>query len=116
MVGTLVDGKMLWQKDIPLKVVVFAWRLFRNRLPTKDDLSRRGILNDDSCLCVAGCGSLETAHHLFLHCSLFGSVWYLINSWIGFSTAVPLLPSEHFVQFNFSCGGSQVRHYFLTAI
>jgi len=40
-----VDAKLLWHKDISLKVVIFAWRLFRNRLPTKDNLFRRGILN-----------------------------------------------------------------------
>lgn len=31
----------LWHKDVPLKVVLFAWRLFRDRLPTKDNLYRR---------------------------------------------------------------------------
>ena len=28
----------LWHKDVPLKVVLFAWRLFQDRLPTKDNL------------------------------------------------------------------------------
>jgi len=31
----------LWNKDIPLKVVLFAWRLFRDKLPIKDNLLRR---------------------------------------------------------------------------
>ena len=70
-----VDVNMLWQKHIPLKVVVFAWCLFRNRLPTKDNLFRRNVLDNNSCMCVSGCGSQESANHLFLHCSFFGSVW-----------------------------------------
>jgi len=35
----------LWHKDVPLKVVLFAWRLFRDRLPTKDNLHRRGVID-----------------------------------------------------------------------
>jgi len=63
LVDAPVDVKSLWHKDIPLKVVVFSRRLFRNRLPTKDNLFRRGAINHDSCLCVTGCGSMETANH-----------------------------------------------------
>jgi len=62
-VDTPVDVKKLWLKDVPLKVVVFAWRLFRNRLPTKDNLVRRGVLYNGSCLCVTGCGDLETVNY-----------------------------------------------------
>jgi hypothetical protein len=36
----MVTSKTLWHKDIPLKVVLFVWRLFRDRLPTKDNLFR----------------------------------------------------------------------------
>jgi len=56
---------LLWQKYVPLKVVVFVWRLLRNRLPTKDNLLRRGVLHTDTCQCVSGCGSTETVNHLF---------------------------------------------------
>ena len=44
-----VDVSSIWHKDVPLKVVVFAWRLFRDRLPTKDNLLRRGVINHDVC-------------------------------------------------------------------
>jgi len=67
------EVKLLWQKYVPLKVVIFVWRLLRNRLPTKDDLLRRGVLHTDTCQCVYGCGSTETVNHLFLHCSVFGT-------------------------------------------
>ena len=39
-VGLPVDVSSIWHKDAPLKVVMFAWRLFRDRLPTKDNLLR----------------------------------------------------------------------------
>jgi len=111
-----VAVKSLWHKDIPLKVVVFAWRLFQNRLPTKDNLFRRGAINHDSCLCVAGCGSLETLDHLFFHCSFFGSVWNNILHWIGLSMALPFVASDHFNQFDFGGGGPRVRHSFMCVI
>jgi hypothetical protein len=41
--AALVTLKSLRQKDIPLKVVLFAWRLFRDRLSTKDNLIRREL-------------------------------------------------------------------------
>ena len=70
------DASSIWHKDVPLKVVLFAWRLIRDRLPTKDNLLRRGVIHFDSRLCVAGCGTIETSYHLFLHCNflvLFGT-------------------------------------------
>ena len=68
----------LWHKDVPLKVVLSAWRLFRDRLPTKDNLFHRGVIDNDSRMCVAGCGLEESSHNLFLHCNVFGSIWHFI--------------------------------------
>lgn len=46
--------------------VVF-WRLFQYRLPTKDDLSKRGINLSTSLLCVGDCGKLEGGiEHVYL--------------------------------------------------
>jgi len=46
-IDTTVSTKVLWHKDISLKVVLFAWRLFRDQLPTKDNLYRRGVITVD---------------------------------------------------------------------
>jgi len=61
--GNLVDN--IWHKYIPSKVSLFLWRLLRDRLPTKDNLVQRRVLHQDDVACVAGCGSAETAQHLF---------------------------------------------------
>ena len=115
-VVALVGVKMIWQKNIPLKVVVFAWRLFQNRFPTKDNLFRRGAVNTDSCLCITGCSYLETVNHLFLHCPFFGSVWNCILYWVGLSSVAPFDVSDHFTQFSYGGGGSQVRYTILNDI
>ncbi|PNX65088.1 cysteine-rich receptor-like protein kinase, partial [Trifolium pratense] len=36
---------LIWHPQVPLKVSIFAWRLLRDRLPTKPNLVTRGILS-----------------------------------------------------------------------
>jgi len=68
-------SELIWHNDILLKVSVFAWHFLRNWLPTKDNIFRRGMPNQDSRLCVSGCGVTKSTYHLFLNCNLFDSVW-----------------------------------------
>jgi len=85
-------------------------------LPTKDDLFRRGVLNNDTCMCAGRCGSLETPNHLFLHCSTFGVVWYYIYRWIEISSIFSSCATDHFNQFSYGGGGSNVRQSILHLI
>ena len=48
-------GDLVWHKQVLLKVSIFAWQLLRDRLPTKNNLLRRGLLNVEAARCVAGC-------------------------------------------------------------
>ncbi|GAU10332.1 hypothetical protein TSUD_422680, partial [Trifolium subterraneum] len=107
---------LIWHKQVPLKVSIFAWRLLRNRLPTKDNLAHRGIITAEAQSCVAGCGALESAQHLFISCSTFGSLWMLVRSWLGVSLADPLDLTDHFSQFTFSSGSARARRSFLQLI
>lgn len=76
-------SNLVWHKNVPLKVLVFAWRLHQNRLLTKDNLARRDVIAADASLCLAGCGDVESANHLLLTCNVFGNIWYLF-SWPAF--------------------------------
>ncbi|GAU31515.1 hypothetical protein TSUD_332900 [Trifolium subterraneum] len=107
---------LIWHKQVPLKVSIFAWRLLRDRLPTKSNLVIRGIITSEAQDCVAGCGGMETAQHLFISCSTFGSLWSSVRSWIGFSSVDPHSLTDHFLQFTFSSGGLSVRRSFLQLI
>jgi hypothetical protein len=106
----------LWHKQVPLKVFIFAWRLLRDRLPTKTNLVSRGMLAPDLHYCMTGCGGIETARHLFLSCSIFGSLWGLVRSWIGFSAMYASSLTDHFVQFTSSVGVLRARRSFLQLI
>jgi hypothetical protein len=108
--------KLIWHSQVPLEVSIFAWRLLRDRLPTKANLVTRGILPTTAHMCASGCGEMESAHHLFLSCGTFGSLWALVCSWIGISVVQYTSLRDHFVQFTSSAGGSRARRSFLQLI
>ncbi|RHN59920.1 putative reverse transcriptase zinc-binding domain-containing protein [Medicago truncatula] len=110
-----VSLPFLWNRDVPLKVVLFAWRLLRDRLPTKDNLIRRHVMGIDDQFCV-GCGEVETSSHLFLHCNLFGAIWNYIFRWIGVSSVLPGDVISLFNQFNFFGGAANSRKALLQVI
>jgi len=103
----------VWHKQVPLKVSIVAWRLLKDRLPTRSNLHRRGILPVEEASCVLGCGQVESASHLFIHCDVFGTLWQHIRSWIGVSGVDPLNLSDHFSQFIHYSGSSKTRRLFL---
>ena len=57
----------LWKTKIPSKIAVFAWRLFRDSLPTKNNLHKRQMQIQDM-LCPFCRSVEEEASHLFIHC------------------------------------------------
>jgi len=89
---------------------MIAWRLFRDRLPTKDNLFRRGVIAIDARLCVGCCGLLESSAHLFLHCNIFGEVWHFIHRWLDVCSVLQSVSADHLNQFSFVRGNcSKVR-------
>ena len=43
---------IIWNKKAPLKLSLFGWIFSLNRLPTKDNLLREGVIIADSLVCV----------------------------------------------------------------
>jgi len=87
----------LWKIKLPSKIVIFAWRLIRDRLPTKVNLRRRQIqLGDSRC---PFCGvEEESAGHLFFLCRKIIPIWWESLSWVNLSGAFPNHPRHHFLQ------------------
>ncbi|GAU31563.1 hypothetical protein TSUD_333390 [Trifolium subterraneum] len=81
----------LLTSQVPLKVSIFAWRLLRDRLPTKANLVTRGIIPPEAHYCVTGCGGIETAQHLFFTCGTFGSLWWSQGAKVFFAVALSCL-------------------------
>ncbi|CAJ2652817.1 unnamed protein product [Trifolium pratense] len=104
---------LLWHTQVPLKVSIFAWRLLRDRLPTRANLAIRGVLSSTADTCVFGCGVAESAYHLFSSCSIAGSLWDLVCAWVGIPPVAFTTLRDHFVQFTVSAGVSRAWRSFL---
>ncbi|GAU37879.1 hypothetical protein TSUD_395630 [Trifolium subterraneum] len=107
---------LIWHKQVPLKVSICAWRLLRDRLPTRANLVSRGIISPEAHYCVSGCGGIESAQHLFFTCGIFGSLWSAVRLWIGFSSMDHQNPSCHFLHFVGALGERRARRSFLQLI
>ncbi|GJU12575.1 RNA-directed DNA polymerase, eukaryota, reverse transcriptase zinc-binding domain protein [Tanacetum coccineum] len=87
-VRRLIDDKTLpdatqktrWVRLVPIKINVHAWKVKSNSLPTRFNISRRGILID-SLKCGTCDMGVETVNHLFFSCTLVHNLVDLIVRW-----------------------------------
>ncbi|GJR22729.1 RNA-directed DNA polymerase, eukaryota [Tanacetum coccineum] len=87
-VRRLIDDKTLpdatqktrWVCLVPIKINVHAWKVKSNSLPTRFNISRRGILID-SLKCGTCDMGVETVNHLFFSCTLVRNLVDLIVRW-----------------------------------
>ncbi|CAJ2666063.1 unnamed protein product [Trifolium pratense] len=77
----------IWKSDALSKVVAFAWQLMLNRIPTKVNLTLRGIGND--MVCSFYNVTAENTLHMFLHCGTSAKIWYELVQWIGQELLLP---------------------------
>ena len=87
----------LWKLQIPPKAAIFAWRLIKDRLPTKLNLRRRQIQLSDY-LCPFCMNMEEDASHLFFNCPKIQPLWWESLSWINTVGAMPANPRQHFIR------------------
>ncbi|XP_058787437.1 uncharacterized protein LOC131661813 [Vicia villosa] len=77
--------ELIWKVEIPFRIKSFGWRLFVNRLPTKDLLVYRGInLTSTNLKCVFCDLHLEDRDHIFFKCVVINYVWKEIAKWVDF--------------------------------
>jgi hypothetical protein len=80
-------------------VVAFSWQLLHDRLPTRDNLVLRHVIqqagSDGNCVWCDG-GGESSSSHLFLHCNVALKVWYAIFNWLG---VVIVMPPNLFILF-----------------
>jgi len=102
--------------QVPLKVSIFAWRLLRDRLPTKSNLVHRRVISSEASLCVSDCGSVETTQHLFFSCNLYSSLWPLVRHWLGIIGVDTNVIADHLLQFVHLTSGGKAKRAFLQLI
>nr|GEU94632.1 RNA-directed DNA polymerase, eukaryota [Tanacetum cinerariifolium] len=83
-----IDEKMLpstehktrWNNYVPIKVNIHTWRIMTNSLPTRFNISRRGMCID-SILCASCDTGVETTVHIFFSCDTARDMANLIFRW-----------------------------------
>ncbi|GJT65494.1 RNA-directed DNA polymerase, eukaryota, reverse transcriptase zinc-binding domain protein [Tanacetum coccineum] len=81
-----VDSKTRWIKYVPIKVNVLAWKVKSDSLPTRFNVSRRGIPIDSIKCGICDTGA-ETSSHLFFSCCMVRQTVRLISRWWDISYA-----------------------------
>ncbi|XP_058755974.1 uncharacterized protein LOC131629195 [Vicia villosa] len=73
----------LWKTKVPSRILIFGWRLIWNRLPTKVELAKRGILvNPSEIRCPFCLNFEEDLNHLFFECSFTNRWWSNFLYWL----------------------------------
>ncbi|GJW04914.1 RNA-directed DNA polymerase, eukaryota, reverse transcriptase zinc-binding domain protein [Tanacetum coccineum] len=75
-----VTSKMRRIKEVPIKVNVHAWKIKLDCLPTRLNISRRGM-NIESILCPMCGKAVESSRQLFFTCRLTSEIMRKISHW-----------------------------------
>ncbi|GKV26502.1 hypothetical protein SLEP1_g35790 [Rubroshorea leprosula] len=82
--------KVIWCKMVPSKVGIFGWRLCLDRLPTRWNLRKRGVvLQEDGIVCGLCKEGVEDVNHLFCTCKEAWLVWVMVIKWWGVEVVMP---------------------------
>ncbi|KAK2400342.1 hypothetical protein QL285_050052 [Trifolium repens] len=99
----------VWNSSAPSKVCAFTWQAFLDRIPSRVNLSCRGVIKPpESKACILCQGEDESTQHLLLHCNFASSVWYAVFNWLGLSYILPPNLSIAFASMA-AMGGSKRR-------
>ncbi|GJV52821.1 RNA-directed DNA polymerase, eukaryota, reverse transcriptase zinc-binding domain protein [Tanacetum coccineum] len=87
-VRKMLDDKMLpdvttktrWIKLVPIKVNVHAWKVKIDSLPTRFNISRRGM-DIESITCSICDNEVESSSHLFFKCNMVRDIIRKITRW-----------------------------------
>jgi Zn finger protein HypA/HybF involved in hydrogenase expression len=73
-----VDLRMteLWKVNLPLKIKIFLWMLWHDRVLTGEQLKIRKGKGSEKC---KYCGKIETRNHLFFNCNIAQILWVWVR-------------------------------------
>ncbi|CAI8607673.1 unnamed protein product [Vicia faba] len=98
-VETIKHLAVAWNCLISLKISILAWRVWQNRLLTRDNLVKRDILDESQNSCPFDCAKEENISHIFFECPSTLATWSEIFRWLGFMFAMHNSSWQNFVQF-----------------
>ncbi|GKV34792.1 hypothetical protein SLEP1_g43134 [Rubroshorea leprosula] len=81
--------KLIWCRLVPSKVSFFGWRLCLQRLPTKWNLHKKGVVLEGGLMCGLCNEEVEDTNHLFCTCKEVWLIWVKVMSWWGVEVVLP---------------------------
>jgi hypothetical protein len=97
LLGTIAK---VWNSWVSSKVIVFSWQALLGRLPTRENLVRRGVVLEGPIAGCVLCGEgRETEDHLFASCPTTWEVWAKVDRWFGMTSVVSSTISSLFQYF-----------------
>ncbi|GKC86090.1 RNA-directed DNA polymerase, eukaryota, reverse transcriptase zinc-binding domain protein [Tanacetum coccineum] len=75
-----LDAPTRWIKVVPIKINIFAWRVCLDKLPTRLNLSLRGV-DIPSILCPLCSTAVESSSHLLFSCHLARQLMFKVVRW-----------------------------------
>jgi hypothetical protein len=93
--------KGIWRTKAPPRVAFFAWTAASSKIPTIDNLRRRGMIVVNRCWLCESDG--ESVDHLLLHCGVASALWNAILGQFDLCWVMPRSVRELFACW-WSCG------------
>lgn len=91
--------KILWKIAAPSNVLAFTWRVLLDRIQTKENLKKRGIIQPgQQSNCVFCHNQEESLSHLSFSCKFAWEVWSRTYKWLGIVTVQHSDANLHFLQ------------------
>ncbi|GJU86058.1 RNA-directed DNA polymerase, eukaryota, reverse transcriptase zinc-binding domain protein [Tanacetum coccineum] len=91
LANDIIDNHCLWISWIPKKINICVWRAYLDRLPTRTNLSNRGVLLP-SLSCPLCSNALEEIDHCIISCPHAIHIWRKVWSWWNLNTST-IFPS-----------------------
>ncbi|GLT48447.1 hypothetical protein SLA2020_220710 [Shorea laevis] len=80
--------RLIWDNNLPMKISAFAWKALQNKIPTKENLQKRGMIEENIETKCIFCGEqTESSTHILFSCPITWKLWCLCYDWWGIRTA-----------------------------
>ncbi|KAL8526044.1 hypothetical protein ACS0TY_015314 [Phlomoides rotata] len=105
----------MWSSSAPKRHQAIVWKVLKERMPTRDQLRRRGIIPaSGEASCVLCSDHEENISHVFFHCNFSSEIWCKILDWLGTVTALHKRAVANFMIFSDLCGYGKIGKYMST--
>jgi hypothetical protein len=82
----------VWRAKLPLKIKIFLWQLYNEKIQTAERLKKRNWAGSMECKL---CGQVESVEHLFLHCAVARFCWGVTRDVLAWDSIPVCLEGLH---------------------